>query len=90
MITLKPVCLDCKVAFKPDEIGACLVQMAGDQPYAAWSVDIYKCPGCAKQITFGNGNAPVRMSFEPDFDKYINSFASGMIIREFEKLSHVC
>ena len=61
----KPCCVKCGKEYKPKTIGAGVLEYRDDgQKYRVSACDIYECPGCGHEITYGYGDA-THYSAEP-------------------------
>lgn len=69
----KPVCVPCKLFYRPEENGFHLTEGAPTgskwRPYKLWMADKWKCRGCGHEIIVGFGLSPVAIEHEPGFER---------------------
>ncbi len=62
----KPCCVKCGKEYKPDILGAGVLEYRENgEKYRISACDIYACPSCGDEITYGYGTA-IHYSVEPD------------------------
>jgi len=63
----KPICIKCKVEYRPFENGAYVAEMFnGNNIYKIWMADIWQCPVCKNKIVVGFGQEPIAHHFEKE------------------------
>lgn len=77
----KPVCVKCRLFFKPKKTGAVMEEgmpNGGDGkwgPYKLWVGDLMECRGCGDQIMVGFGRGPIAEHYQPDYAAQVQRFA---------------
>lgn len=67
---LKPICVACKLFYKPEKNGFVFEEGFGDgtgRPYKLWVGDKWKCRGCGSEIIVGTGEGPIMHHHELDY-----------------------
>lgn len=67
----KPICVKCELECKNVRSGIYVVEMARAMgPYKIWdAMDLYECPDCGRQITYGEGKLSMQ-HWEEGFDEF--------------------
>ena len=70
---MKMVCVTCQVEFKSEQNGIWLAEMflKNEKIYKLWHADLWKCPGCEKEIVAGLSNQPVSEHFQEDLEERV-------------------
>lgn len=64
----RPVCVQCRCEFRPEQNGFYIEEMAaGNRPYRLWYADLWECPGCRNQIVTGFANQPDACHWEEHY-----------------------
>jgi hypothetical protein len=80
---MKPICVECKLFFKPKKNEVAFEEGFGDgtgKPYKLWLADLWECRGCGRQIIVGAGASPVAEHYQPDYAQSQAHFAPMLLV----------
>ena len=63
----RPVCVKCKIEYRPEKIDIIAEEMVQFGSYKLWCADLWKCPICGHQLISGYGREAYAERFEPDY-----------------------
>jgi len=83
--TLKPICVDCRLFYRPKRNGTYFTEgmedgKGGWKSYKIWSGDLWECKGCGHEIIVGVAAAPIRVQHEDDFAQTQQALGANRII----------
>lgn len=83
---IHPVCVGCKVAYRPLRNGVYLIEMAWTPPTPAniIAADLLECPGCQHQIVSGFAKQG-KEHYEEGFKHMLNAIPADKKIPVYER-----
>ena len=71
----RPICVKCRIEFRPVENGVTVVDMFSQppKPYRMWQADLFECPICKTQIVSGFADKALAYHHESVFEHWLQT-----------------
>ena len=75
--TVKLVCPSCQIEMRALECGVAAEAMTVDGPYQLYSVDLFACPKCRREVLGGFGASPIAEHFQTEYAQMVERIAGA-------------
>ena len=80
---MKPICVKCKIEYRPEKNGVVVEYMASFGSYQLFFADLHKCPKCGDEIIAGFGQSSFAEHYQSDYKEILKK--QGKTYKVYEK-----
>lgn len=67
----KKICVECQLSYKAEEYGVLILELfqRDSEIYKIWFADLYRCPGCGREMIAGFSDKPLAVHYQKELMK---------------------